>query len=170
MGDKVKPAFKSDFPLIPEGIYVLRTDKANVEKSEQAVKVFKVESIVEGSDDDGARAFDNFPLVAKGNFGLARLAGFMIKLGVMKEKDEIDADVFSSEDFESKFKMSIPGKVFGGRIKHKKTDQGNIMANIVEYYTAKEAQEAMKGEKEKPSKGKKEEKEKETEKKNDDWV
>jgi len=174
MGEKVKPQYKSDFDLPTEGIHILKVDDVKIEPSKDSVKNFKVVAIVEGGDDDGRMAFDNFPLVSKKLFGLSRLSGFLIKLGVLKEAEEFDSDVFGTEKFENKFKVDVPGKIYGGRIKHKKTDQGNVMANIAEYYTTKEAMELMKsgpttGEKSKGKGKAKEEKEPET-KEDEEWV
>lgn len=144
MGEKIKPVYKSDFELPGEGWHILRVEEPDVEPSKDSVKNFKVRAEVQGGEDDGKTAFDNFPLVSKKNFGISRLAGFLIKLGVLKEADEYDSDVFSSEKFEKKFKVEVAGKLYGGNIKHKTTTQGNKMANITEYATVKEAQEKMK--------------------------
>src|SRR4030043_398229 len=85
-----------------------------------------------------------------------------------------DAKVEPSKDSVKNFKVDVPGKIYGGRIKHKKTDQGNIMANIAEYYTTKEAQELMKSGSTTGATGKgrgkaKEEKEPEA-KEDEEWV
>lgn len=145
MGDKIKPSYKSDFDLFPEGIFYFITDKVDVRSGDDAkdsVKFFKVESLAQGGDEDGMRVFDNFPLVSKKNFGLARLSGFLIKIGLFKPKDEYDSDMFGTQKFEDGFKVGVPGKGFYGRVKHNKSKQGTEMANIVEYYTIEEGKVA----------------------------
>ena len=153
MGERVKPAFTSEFEMVPEGLYIFRTEKADVNKSDKSVKHFSIRSLVEGGEEDGVSILDGLPLVSEKNFGAARLLGFLIKLDIIDPKKFLDAEgtcdieLFASEKFEEKFKVAVPGKVFGGKVKHRTYEDKGItktVANIVEYYTVDEVKEKMK--------------------------
>jgi hypothetical protein len=171
MGAKIKPAFKSDFPLVSEGWHLFRVIEPKVEviapenrKEKDGMtndKNFIVRSAVEGGEEEGMEVMDFFPNYSKKEFGLSRLAGLMIKTEALPPADEIDVDVMRTDKFESKFKMSLPKRLFGGRIKHtpSRDDKERIMQNIVEYATVKEfneksAEAAQKGEEKASGKGK----------------
>lgn len=156
MGTKIKPAFKSDFPLAGEGWHLFRITEPKIEviapeerKEKDGIsndKNFVVRSVIEGGEDDGIELLDFFPNYSKKEFGLSRLAGLMIKTEALPPKDEIDVETMRSEAFESKFKMSLPKRLFGGRVRHvqsKGEDKERVMQNIVEYLTVKEYNEKM---------------------------
>jgi hypothetical protein len=157
MGTKIKPAYKSEFPMVSEGVHIFRIIEAKIdtiapedrEKTKEGIendKNFVVRSATEGGEDDGVEIQDFFPHYSKKEFGMARLAGLMVKAEAIPPTDEIDVDTMRTEKFETKFRMSLPKRVFGGRVKHVKStkkDSEAIFANIVEYFTVKEAQEKM---------------------------
>jgi hypothetical protein len=156
MGTKIKPAFKSDFPLATEGWHLFRITEPKIEviapeerKEKDGItndQNFVVRSVIEGGEDDGIELLDYFPNHSKKEFGLSRLAGLMIKTEALPLKDEIDVETMRSEAFESKFKMSLPKRLFGGRVRHvqsKGEDKERIMQNIVEYLTVKEYNEKV---------------------------
>ena len=167
MGTKIKPSFKSEFPLVSEGWHLFRIIEPKIDiiapedrKEKDGVtndKNFVVRSAAEGGDEDGVEIQEFFANYSKKEFGLSRLAGLMIKTESIPLTDEIDVDTMRTEKFETKFKMSLPKRLFGGRVKHVKMklrdDQSQELtfANIVEYTTVKEYNEiiASKGVKDK---------------------
>jgi len=172
MGEKIKPMFKIGFDLPAEGLYLLRVEETSIEPSQDSEKMFKVRSVIEGTEEDGKFVFDNFPLVSKNYFGLRRLTGFLIKLQVFEEREEYDSDIFRKAKFEEKWGL-LPGKKFGGRIKHVKSERAKstegVMANIVEYLTEKELQKVLKSES-KESPGAKPEKAEQKKEEDQDWI
>jgi len=159
MGTKIKPAFKSEFPLVSEGWHLFRIVEPKIDtivpedrKEKDGVtndKNFVVRSAVEGGDEDGVEVQDFFANHSKKEFGLSRLAGLMIKTESIPPVEEIDVDSMRNEKFETKFKMSLPKRLFGGRVKHIKMKsrddqtQELTFANIVEYATVKEYNEII---------------------------
>ena len=155
MGVRIKPAFKSDFPLVGEGWHLFRIIEPRIDaiapeeqKEKDGVKNDKnyvVRSAVEGGEDDTVEILDFFPNHSKKEFGLSRLAGLMIKTEAIPPTDEIDVDSMRTEKFETKFKMSLPKRLFGGRVRHAQStqDKERTMQNIVEYLTVKEYNEKM---------------------------
>ena len=176
MGQKIKPAFKSEFPLASEGWHLLRIVEPKIEtiapedrKEKDGItndRNFVVRSAVEGGDENGIEIQEFFANHSKKEFGLSRLAGLMIKTESIPPTDEIDVDTMRTEKFETKFKMSLPKRLFGGRVKHTKMKsrddqtQELIFANIVEYATLKEYNEiiAKQGDKEVQGKSKRSDK------------
>jgi len=166
MGTKIKPSFKSEFQKVSEGWHLFRIVEPKIDtiaKEDQEEKDgikndrnFVVRSAVEGGDEDGIEIQEFFANYSKKEFGLSRLAGLMIKTEAIPPTDEIDIDTMRTEKFESKFKMALPKRLFGGRVRHipstqkkKEGEEPNIFANIVEYATVKEYNEiiAKQGEK-----------------------
>lgn len=160
MGTKIKPAFKSEFPRVSEGWHLFRIVEPRIDiikpedrKEKDGVtndRNFVVRSAVEGGEEDGVEVTEFFANYSKKEFGLSRLAGLMIKTEAIQPIDEIDADSMRTEKFETKFKMALPKRLFGGKVKHvgstqKKegTDEANVFANIVEYATVKEYNEII---------------------------
>ncbi len=160
MGTKIKPAFKSEFTLVSEGWHLFRIIEPKIDaiaKDEQKEKDgitndknYVVRSAVEGGEEDGIEIQEFFANYSKKEFGLSRLAGLMIKTESIPPTEEIDADTMRTEKFETKFKMALPKRLFGGRVKHttsaqKKegSEEHNKFANIVEYATVKEYNEII---------------------------
>jgi len=182
MGQKIKPSFKSEFDRVNEGWHLFRIVEPKIDtiakenrKEKDGVtndRNFVVRSVVEGGDEDGIEIQEFFANYSKKEFGLSRLAGLMIKTESIPPTDEIDVDTMRTEKFETKFKMSLPKRLFGGRVKHSEgqkkegsrvkhsegqtegqkkegSEEHNIFANIIEYATVKEYNEiiAKQGEK-----------------------
>ncbi len=167
MGTKIKPAFKSEFPRVSEGWHLFRIVEPKIDtiapedrEEKDGIKNdknFVVRSAVEGGDEDGVELQDFCANHSKKEFGLSRLAGVMIKTeSIPADVVEIDVDTMRNEKFETKFKMSLPKRLFGGRIVHSKMKSRDdptkelTFANIVEYVTVKEyndiiAKQAQKG-------------------------
>jgi len=159
MGTKIKPSFKSEYPLVSEGWHLFRIIEPKIDrivKDEQKEKdgiindkTFIVRSAVEGGDEDGIEIQEFFANYSKKEFGMSRLAGLMVKTECIPPTDEIDIDTMRTEKFETKFNMSLPKRLFGGRVKHSKgqkkegSDEHNIFGNIVEYTTVKEYNEMI---------------------------
>jgi len=153
MGTKIKPSFKSEFERVPEGWHLFRVIEPridNIAEDEQKEKDgtkndknYIVRSVVEGGEGDGVEILDFFPNHSKKEFGLSRLAGLMIKTDAIPPTDEIDVDSMRTDKFETKFKMALPKRLFGGRVKYtpSKEDKDRVMQNIVEYCTVKEYNE-----------------------------
>lgn len=151
MGAKIKPVFKSDFPLVGEGWHIFRIAEVRVDiiapdeqKEKDGVKNdknFVVRSATEGGEDDGIEIQEFFANYSKKEFSLARLAGLMVITEAIPPMDEIDVDTMRTEKFETKFKMSLPKRLFGGRVRHTKSTQKDsdaVFGNIVEYCLTKE--------------------------------
>ncbi len=156
MGTKIKPLYKSDFPLISEGWHLFRITEARVDaiaKDEQKEKDgiindknFVVRCAVEGGEDDGIENQINFQSHSKKEFGLSLLYGLMVKTEAISSTDELDSDSMRTEKFESKFKMSLPKRMFGGRVKHttsKQKDSEQVFSNVSEFLTVKEYNEKV---------------------------
>lgn len=166
MGTKIKPSFKSGFETVSEGWHLFRVKEPNIEviaddeqKEKDGIKNDKnytVRSVVEGGEEDGVGIMEFFANHSKKEFGLSRLAGLMIKAAPDKfpPVDEIDVDTMRTDKFETKFKMALPERLFGGKVKHipgkkKEKKEGqeetepNIFANIIEYATVKEYNEII---------------------------
>ncbi len=159
MGTKIKPSFKSEFDRVNEGWHLFRIIEPKIDtiaKEDRREKDgitndrnFVVRSAVEGGNEDGIEIQEFFANYSKKEFGLSRLAGLMIKTEVIPPTNEIDVDTMRTEKFETKFKMSLPKRLFGGRVKHSEgqkkegSEEHNIFANIVEYATRKEYDEII---------------------------
>jgi len=159
MGTKIKPSFKSEFDRVNEGWHLFRIVEPKIDtiakenrKEKDGVtndRNFVVRSVVEGGDEDGVEIQEFFANYSKKEFGLSRLAGLMIKTESIPPTDEIDVDTMRTEKFETRFKMSLPKRLFGGRVKHSEgqkkegSEEHNIFANIVEYATVKEYNEII---------------------------
>ena len=174
MGTKIKPSFKSEFPLASEGWHLFRViepridiiapeDRVETKDGIKNDKNFVIRSAIEGGDEDSIEIQEFFANYSKKEFGLSRLAGLMVKTEAIPPVDEIDVDTMRTEKFETKFKMSLPKRLFGGRVKHTKStkdkkegEEPNIFGNIVEYATVKEYNEIItkQGDREVPGKSK----------------
>ena len=173
MGTKIKPSFKSEFPLASEGWHLFRIvepkidtiapeDRGKTKDGIENDKNFVVRSAVEGGEEDGIEIQEFFANYSKKEFGLSRLVGLMIKTEAIPPTDETDVDTMRTEKFETKFKMSLPKRLFGGRVKHAKMKsredqtQELTFANIVEYATVKEYNEIItkQGDREVPGRSK----------------
>jgi hypothetical protein len=160
MGMKIKPSFKSSFTLASEGWHLFRIVDPRIEeipKDKQVErdgitndKSFIVKSVIEGGDEDGTELQEYFANYSKKEFGLSRLAGLMIKTESIPVTEEIDVDTMRTEKFVTKFKMSLPKRLFGGKVIHTKSkekregsEEHNTFANISEYATVKEYNEII---------------------------
>ena len=156
MGTKIKPLYKSDFPLISEGWHLFRITEARIDaiaKEDQKEKDgiindknFVVRCAVEGGEDNGIENQINFQSHSKKEFGLSLLYGLMVKTESISSTDELDSDSMRTEKFESVFKMKLPKRMFGGRVKHttsKQKDSEQVFSNISEFLTVKEYNEKI---------------------------
>ncbi len=156
MGTMIKPVFKSDFPRVSEGWHIFRIIEAKVDvialedrKEKDGVtndKNFVVRSVAEGGEDDGIEIQEFFANRSnpKKEFPMGRLLGLMVvteAIPPMKEDEKIDVDTMRTEKFETKFKMSLPKRLFGGRVEQIKSTQKDseaVFSNIKQYCYAKE--------------------------------
>jgi hypothetical protein len=160
MGTKIKPSFRSDYAVVSEGWHLFRIVEPKIDliakedqkESKDGIindKNFVVRNAVEGGDEDGVELQEFFASHSKKEFALSRLSGLMIKTEVIPMTEEIDVDTMRTEKFETKFKMALPKRLFGGKVKHSKgqkkegSEEHNIFANIIEYATVKEYNDMM---------------------------
>ncbi|MBU3895918.1 hypothetical protein KKG36_01185 [Patescibacteria group bacterium] len=146
MGEKVTGAFEFGYELVEPGIHIMSVETADVVKKDNPEDgwVYKVRCKVQGGESDGRGHFEQFITKSKGNFGLRKLVGFLIKTNVLQAKD-YDSDTFETEQFGNKFKQATIGKLFGVEIIHQTTKMGKVMSNSKAYYTVKEAQDKLNG-------------------------
>lgn len=155
MGQKIKPMFSSDFHPPSEGWKLFRIKEANAEsvkpedqKEKDGItndKNFIVRVVVEGGEDDGIESLITFQNRSKREFGLSLLYGLMVKTEAISSSDEIDVETMRTDKFESKFKMSLPKRLFGGRVRHAKGEGDKIYGNVVEFLTVSEYKEKTAG-------------------------
>jgi hypothetical protein len=144
MGEKVSGAFEFGYELVDEGPHSMSVETADVVKNEDTTKgwTYKIRAKVQGGESDGRGHFEQFQTKTRGNFGLRKLIGFCIKTGFLQAKD-YDSDIFETEQFATKFKQGLIGKLFGAEIIHITTKQGKTMSNSKAYYTVQEAKDKM---------------------------
>jgi hypothetical protein len=136
---KIVPKFESEFPIVEEGVHLFLIEDAKVEVKDNGKYLAKITARAEGGPSEGILHFENFGWTAGSDeFGVQRLAGFLVKVGAISP-EKCDTDLFESEGFRNRLKDKLVGKIYGAKIIHKKTNQGNMMSNSVAYYTAKDA-------------------------------
>lgn len=165
MGTKIEPIFKTSFPLASEGWHLFRIVEPKIEiiapedqKEKDGVtndKNYVVRHAIEGGNEDGVEVIEYFsnyskPMGKHKEPGLARLAGLMIKIEAVSVDTDFNTDTMrNSEKFDSKFKMALPKRLFGGLVNHSKmksredSSKELIFPNIVEYATVKEYNEII---------------------------
>jgi len=111
----IKPKFDMGFPIIEEGVHIFRCVEVEVEEKEkgQMLKLtFEVISGDEYDENEGLRHFEFFPFwpSAKGRyFGLEKMLGCLVAMGVLKDK-EYDTEELLRSSFINKITESILGK------------------------------------------------------------
>jgi len=164
MGTKIEPIFKTGFPLASEGWHLFRIVEPRIDtiapedrKEKDGVtndRNFVVRSAIEGGEEDGVDVIEYFanyskPMGKHKEPGLSRLAGLMIKTEVVPADTDFNTDQMRTEKFDTKFKMALPKRIFGGLIEHTKMKSRDdsskelIFPNIKEYATAKEYNEII---------------------------
>lgn len=155
MGKEFKPTFKDEFILISEGPKLFRIIEPKVEKilpEEQKERdgikndvMYTVKCAIEGGEENGIEHTEFFPSYSKNEFGLTNLAGLMIKTEAIPAVEKIDIDSMRTEKFESKFKMSLPKRLFGAIVRHvsPKETPDKKYANLFHYMSVKEYNEKI---------------------------
>jgi len=143
---KVKPVFESGFEQLDPGVYIglIEDWKFNSDEEDKECRIYRAQMRVQGGGSDGAQQSDFFRTKMKKNFGLRRLAGMMMKAGVIPEGEEVDTVSFLGEAKEQKIKEETVGKLVGFEITSRKYE-GKTYMQISKYLTVKEAQEAQAG-------------------------
>ena len=177
MGTKIEPIFKTGFPLASEGWHLFRIVEPRIDtilpedrKEKDGVtndKNYIVRHAIEGGDEDGVEVIEYFanyskPMGKHKEPGLSRLAGLMIKTEVVPADTDFNTDTMRTEKFDTKFKMALPKRLFGGFIEHTKMKSRDdsskelTFPNVREYVTVKEYNEiiAKQGDREVPGKSK----------------
>jgi len=139
---KISGKDPGDFVMIEEGPHTFRvkTAKVNRPKEGQTGYLYLVESKVEGGELEGARHFESFfthSSFGDGLDGARALLKFLNCCGALEET-EFDSDRFETEKFAVKFEKSVPDRIYGAEIKHKKDKEGKEWARSVKYFNPKE--------------------------------
>lgn len=151
MGEKLTAKFSQDNQ--PDlGLNIFRVEKGSVVKERKAQDgtdkngwEYKVQFVQEGGGADGARHFESY--YTKKNdggvnkFSLNLMFGLLVKLGLYKESDDVDSDMFESETFAKKFEQlgNKPRKVGIDIATRKDKKSGNERLVSKEFYTVDEA-------------------------------
>lgn len=145
MGEKLTAKFSQDSQ--PDlGINIFRVEKGSVIKERKEGKPgweYKIQFIQEGGGADGARHFESY--FTKQNdgkvnvFALNLMFGLLVKLGLYKETDDVDSDMFESETFAKKWEL------IGNKLRKVGIDLALKKDRIVpkEFLTVEEAKEKM---------------------------
>ncbi len=145
MGEILAPITSFEFDTIEKGLYRFKIRETGVEPQAQGKasgKRYWARCIVVGGSQDGLSHIESFFQKTKDNFSKRKLAGFLIKIGFIKNPSNINSDVFDSQEFEDRFKKTIAGKEFGAKIgwryDEKDTDKENPRSQMNAYYTLDE--------------------------------
>ncbi len=124
MGDLVTPRTDFDFEIIDKGEYKFKVKETKIvaqAEGKTSGKQFLAVCTVMGGNEDGKNHFERFLEITKDNFSLSKLAGFLIKVGVLKPTGPIDVALFKTPAFEKKWLEAVPGREFGMKISHRTT-------------------------------------------------
>jgi hypothetical protein len=135
-----------DFDTIEKGTYRFKIREAAVEpqgEGKASGKRYWARCVVVGGSQDGLSHIESFFQKTKDNFSKRKMAGFLIKVGFIKNPAGITSEAFDTPEFEERFKKTLPGKEFGAKIgwryddkdtdKEKPRSQMNVYYSLDEY-------------------------------------
>lgn len=142
----IKPRWNFDFEVIEPGIYKFVTGEAGIDPPKEGKKTGKRFWVICKAMDGGQEGkthIESFYEYTKDDFSLSRMAGFLVKIGVLKNVTSIDSEIFHTPDFELKWKNSVPNREFGAKITHRTKDADgkpldNPQSEMRVYYTLSE--------------------------------
>ena len=146
MGKMLTPKTDFEFDCIEKGDYVLKVKETKVEPQKDGKtsgKSFIAVLTPVGGSEEGKVHFERFFENSKDDFSMEKLAGFVIKLGMLKPTGPIDIDLFRTPEFEERWLKNAPGREMGGKIAHRTTGQGGVkldnpQSDLKVYYTKDE--------------------------------
>ena len=137
-----------EFQVIDPQIAVLRIKETDIREdrkdkntgeAKESGREFQVKMEIVGGHQNGIGHTEFFYENTKNDFSLFKLAGLLMKAGIMPVKDEVDTDTFKTDSFRKKFKTGISGKMLGGKFRMGKDFNGNPRAELEKYLSADEA-------------------------------
>ena len=123
---QVDPKFDFGFDTIAKGTYVLELKEASIEPEgtgKKSGKRYWARLAVIGGDQDGLTHIESFFEKTKDDFSFSKMAGFLYKLGVIKTLGKVNTDLFTTPDFENRWKNSMNGRKMGAKIRHRFADE-----------------------------------------------
>jgi hypothetical protein len=130
---QVDPRTSFEFGVIDKGTYRFKIKETNIDQPKEGAKSGKrywARCIVQGGDQDGESHIEGFFEITKDDFSFAKLAGFMLKIGMLPVTGKVDTDIFRTREFEERWTKQVPGREFGAKIGHRTKDKdGKVMDN-----------------------------------------
>lgn len=120
----VTPKTEFGFDVIEKGEYKFVVKDTKIDAPKEGAKSGKnyiaVCAVVGGSEHD-KNHFERFLENTKDDFSFSKMAGFLIKVGVLKPSGPINTDLFKTPEFEDKWLKAVKGREFGMKIGHRLT-------------------------------------------------
>ena len=120
MGENLTPKTDFGFDVIEKGDHRMKVKETGIDPAAEGKltgRTYWAKLSVVGGSQEGAQHTERFSENQKdgtmNTFGLSKLAGFLLKLGVIKNPNGIDSDLFKTKEFEEKWLKGIPGKELG---------------------------------------------------------
>jgi len=123
---QVDPRFSFEFDVIEKGTYRVKVKETNVELEgvgKESGKRYWARLVVVGGDQEGLSHMESFFEKTKNDFSFSKMAGFLYKLGVIKTLGKVDTSMFTSPEFEERWKKQLVDKMMGIKIGHKTKDK-----------------------------------------------
>jgi len=141
----ITPKTDFDFDVVDKGTWKFITGEAGVdEKADRASgkRFWVVCKAVDGGQ-EGRTHIESFFENTKDDFSLSKMAGFLMKIGVIKPVAQIDSAIFKTPEFVQKWKATVPNREFGAKISHRTKDRDgkpleNPQSEMRAYYTIAE--------------------------------
>jgi hypothetical protein len=141
----ITPKTSFDFETIDKGIHHFKVIEAKIEPQAEGKKSgrnFIASCAVVGGSQEGLRHNERFFEFTKDDFSLSKLAGFCIKIGLIKVGTPIDTAVLQSSEFADKWNKAVKGREFGAKIgwRYADTDKDkeNPYSDMKAYYSMDE--------------------------------
>lgn len=154
MTEQFQPLFDLSYEVCPKGLHLFEVKETGIEETTRASgKRYWSRSIVVEGPDAGISHLESFFEKTKDHFSLRRLAGFLIKLGVIPINfPNLSPEMFWTDAFEENWKHALKGLKFGGKVawryadddKEKENPQSQIRTffTVAEYYEEAKKKEA----------------------------
>ena len=141
----ITPKTSFDFETIDKGIHHFKIIETRVDQPAEGKKSgrqFVASCAVVGGSQEGLRHTERFFEITKDDFSLSKLAGFCIKIGIIKVGTPIDTVVLQSQQFTDKWLKAVKGREFGAKIgwRYADTDRAkeNPYSDMKAYYSMDE--------------------------------
>lgn len=148
-----KPQSNFDYQLIDKQTVLLKIKETKIVedrkdkegKAKESGREFQVKLELVGGHQEGLVHTEFFYENTKNDFSLFKMAGLLMKAGVMPAKDSVDTDTFKTDAFRKKFSSGITGKMLGGTFRHGKNMEGESRAELAKYLTVEETKTILAG-------------------------